>query len=37
MSVTQGSEFYGAATSDAFRKATPEKYISLGDYIDVAL
>ena len=35
MSVTQGSEFYGAATSDAFRKATPEKYISLGDYIDV--
>lgn len=34
MSVTTGTGFYGTPAVDAYRKATPDKYISLGDYID---
>jgi len=34
MAVTTGTGFYGTPAVDAFRKATPDKYISLGDYID---
>ena len=34
MSVTQGTGFYGTPAVDVFRKATPDKYVSLGDFID---
>jgi hypothetical protein len=34
MSVTTGTGFYGTPAVDAFRKATPDKYVSLGDFID---
>lgn len=34
MSVTTGTGFYGTPAQDAIRKATPDKYVSLGDFID---
>jgi len=34
MAITTGTGFYGTPAVDAFRRATPDKYISLGDFID---
>jgi len=34
MAITTGTGFYGTPAVDAFRKATPDKYVSLGDFID---
>jgi len=34
MAITTGTGFYGTPAVDVFRKATPDKYVSLGDFID---